>query len=725
MAPKRPKKKPMPAASVPRVRGTSRRVDHGNQGQPSRSSSSLISSEERPAQQESRLQQNCHASNNDRNTNQEFPQRNEEENQSRFQSESQRSRMRIRQALPQGFQAEGLNLDPGEQGRADAHTSSVNPLAPKTHTEGESPAVHTQNLVLRRRRPFEQHLPEPALTVVLPKQRAASMPSVNQQELSSMLATTEQYLSVLRLNQNMQVGRPAGISSTNPSRIASDGQISLRTNHCGNATSLPSIQTRDTSLPGNVDGKLPAVTKQLLAEAEARKRAYHERRLQAVRARQIYPGNGTLGRTIPNINAGASVIRGLSHQCGRVVKVTPRSFRPHRLMFRGPSNGYRSFGDLVQVDMPSPSLEHFSITKFSRTASEYGRTSAHQQCEPRFSVFQELLKRPELIITLAGHLRVQELLILYRICKPFHNIINQRYTTVILSQALRRAPESAKIFPFRCYSKLCIDDPGQRPHPIAQRAAVGHHRKVPSFRWLLMICFREMACHEIRMIMAEDGTPLPEQCESVMKKIWFVMDIPDSTRRIGTIQNREIFTDADIFFATLLFVKMDMRFTDPVTGSGRDGMRRMLLSQPSLSAFWKTLKRTALTSKMDAVKMFVRWKWQPPARLTGQPIFDIPAHEIGIMQFEGWGRTGSRVCLQRPDDIILKESIHRRLNLQAHYTDMFLWGYVNPRSLQDIPPIPERRNLERLEGMEELLVPDEDKRNKGIGKPVSERVVFI
>lgn len=636
------------------------------------------------------------------------------------------------EGIPESSQGPGGHMHQRQGKTRNAASGNLNCPVVEGFTQNLPIRTHSQVLLPSRPRTHEQRLPEPALTLALPKQRAAGMPSVNQQELLGLISTAEQYLAVLRLNQpaqNLQSARPltAPAPEPFPSRLSDDNHINHQKDVDTSVSSLPGLAPSGNSQFENSQ-RLPGITKQLLFEAEAKKKAYKKK----LRTSQVHAPHGAQvinTRTPPEYGsqpiARMSAIRGIPGVQGRVFKSTPRTVKPHRLKLRGPSNGYCSFGDLAQVDMPTSSLEHFSITRLSRTANEhYVRPRDYHQPELRFNIFQEFLKRPELVITLAGHLRVQELLILYRICKPFHSIVNQRFTTVVLSQAVRRAPESSRIFPFRCYSKLCIDDPGERPHPIAQRAAAGQHRKVPSFRWLLMVCFREMVSHEIRIIMAEDGTPLPEQCESVLKKIWFMMDIPDSLRRIGVVQNSDVFTDFDLFFATLLFVKMDMRFTDPVTGSGRDGMRRLLLSQPSLSTFWKALRRSALVNKMDAVKMFIRWKWQPPARLAGQTVFGIPPDEIGTLQYESWGRTGSRVRLQRPDEIILKESIRRGLGIQVHYTDMFMWGYVNPRTLQNMPPVPERRNLERLEGMEGLLIPRADRRDRSAGKPVSKMVEF-
>ncbi|KAK2743544.1 hypothetical protein FQN57_004841 [Myotisia sp. PD_48] len=407
---------------------------------------------------------------------------------------------------------------------------------------------------------------------------------------------------------------------------------------------------------------------------------------------------------------------------------TPRTVHKSRLLNRGHSNGYLSFGDLMQLDFSTSSIEHFSIMKKVRGAGCNQKPNCedipHQTSAPDFNVFQHMVKRPELVIIMAKHLRIQELLILYSISKPFHYAIRARMTSVVVAQASYRAKDSVQIFPFRCYNRLCIPDPAMRPHPVATKAQIGIPRQVPSLRWLLMVCYREMVCHEIMTIMAEDGCSMPKECELVLKKIWFLMDIPDNIRRIALVQNPDIFTDIDIFFATTIFVKMDMRFTDPITGSGKDGMRRLLLSQPGLTMYWKTLKRTALVAKLDVMKLYLRWRYDPRPNEVGQPLFGIPPNEIGITRFECWGKTGSRVELQRPDELLLKESIRRQLNLQQQYTDMFLWGYVNPRTLDNIPPVPERRPLERLEGMEAILVrPAERRREACIVKPISKQVV--
>lgn len=301
---------------------------------------------------------------------------------------------------------------------------------------------------------------------------------------------------------------------------------------------------------------------------------------------------------------------------------------------------------------------------------------------PRFNIFNAIIKHPELALTLAKHLRVKELIDLYAISRDFHNIVNTRFTTVILSQATQKAPDSARIFPFRCYQKLCVADPARNPHPNTAHAQAEENRTVPSFRWLIMILYRERIVREIMALLHQEGVGVPPNCALAIKKLWFLMDIPDNNRRIGTIQNKGLWSDEDLFFATLLFVKLDMRFTDPVTGSGRDGMRRLALAQPSFTLLWRILRRTALQTHFETLRAYVRWRYRPLPHEANCHIFGVAPRDVGALQYEGYGKTRSRVRLQRPDELVLKESLRRQLNMQEKYVDMFLWGYVNPNTIK-------------------------------------------
>ncbi|KAJ9258035.1 hypothetical protein DTO207G8_1812 [Paecilomyces variotii] len=331
-----------------------------------------------------------------------------------------------------------------------------------------------------------------------------------------------------------------------------------------------------------------------------------------------------------------------------------------------------------------------------------GHESDARTVNSDFNIFNAIMRHPELAFTLAKHLRVKELISLYAISRDFHNLMDTRFTTMVLTQATTKAPESANIFPFRCYQNLCIEDPARNPHPDLERAGLGVSRKVPSLRWLLMIFWRESVVMDIMRLMQRDGVGMPRDCIPAIKKLWFLMDIPDNARRIGIIQNSNLWSNADLFFASLFFVKLDMRFTDPLSGGGRDGMRRLVLAQPSFSLLWKLLRRTALQTHFETLKAYVRWKYRPLPHEADKTMFGVPPQEIGALQFEGYGKTGSKIRLQRVDELILKEGIRRRLSMHDRYMDMFLWGYVNPIMAQAAKEQRQQQNAE-TQGRANLL----------------------
>lgn len=303
---------------------------------------------------------------------------------------------------------------------------------------------------------------------------------------------------------------------------------------------------------------------------------------------------------------------------------------------------------------------------------------SHETIVNRFSIFEALLGHPELTFEVAKHLDVDDLVSLYAISKEFHNLANGRFTALILAQSLGKAAESSRTFQFKCYRNLCIYDPAARPNlEVASRS-----RHVPSFRWLRMILFREKVVDEIIACLVAEGHRLPKRASLVIKKIWFIMDIPDNVRRVGLIHNKVFWEDRDLYIATLFFVKLDMHLTDPVDGNGETRMRKMLFAQRSLSTLWKVLKREHMLTQYEMLQMFVRWKYRPARRHRGMSICGVPANEVGKGQLEGWGTGKAR--LLRPDDLIMREGIRRELDLHKRYLDMILWGYIDKRTFEDI-----------------------------------------
>ncbi|KAK5462524.1 hypothetical protein LTS15_002236 [Exophiala xenobiotica] len=327
--------------------------------------------------------------------------------------------------------------------------------------------------------------------------------------------------------------------------------------------------------------------------------------------------------------------------------------------------------------------------------------------DPNFNIFHGLLLYPELVFALASALPVRDLVSLYAISKDFHTIIDTRFTTVILSQALSKAPESARIFGFRSYASLCRDDPAARiPHPNAAQAALNIPRRIPSFRWLKMVLHREKVIHELVTVFAEDGIPLPFRCRLALKRLWFMLDIPDNARRIGYVHNHRLLTNLDIYFAACFFTKLDMRLNDPVAGEKRDGMRRLLMQQKSFTTILRVLKRDIWTTKLDVLREWVRQRYEPRADETATSIFGVPADKVGKGRLEYWGEQNAHQIgrvpkeLLRPDQLVVREAIRRGMPLAEHYVRFMLYGYVRPDTLTDYAPRKYGRRIEQIKNDE-------------------------
>ena len=226
-----------------------------------------------------------------------------------------------------------------------------------------------------------------------------------------------------------------------------------------------------------------------------------------------------------------------------------------------------------------------------------------------------------------------------------------------------------------------------------------------------MILYREKVVHEIVAIMAEDGVPLPSRCALALKRMWFILDIPDNARRIGYIHSNQLVTDLDLYFCMCFFVKLDMRFNDPVAQEVKHGLRKMALSQPSLSFLLKALKRQVLKNQYEVMKTWIRYKYSAAADEVGLPIFGIAANEVGRLKFEYWGkRTQEQLerevqLLLRPDQLVMREAIRRGMRFHKHFLRCLLYGYVRPDTMENYAP----RDLTRkIPGLEEEYEVDDD-----------------
>lgn len=309
--------------------------------------------------------------------------------------------------------------------------------------------------------------------------------------------------------------------------------------------------------------------------------------------------------------------------------------------------------------------------RVKKTVAFAGETSSDPSStaggKSKFNIFEAIIQHPHLVFHFAISLEIEDLISVYAISKDFHHIINTGLTMVIVAQAMLHAPTSAKVFPFRCYRGLCVSDPR-----VDMDESRGQSRLVPSFRWLRMVCWREQIAKKITHLMMEEGLYLPWECEEAIKKLWFLMDIPDNQRRLGTVQNTDLWTAADLFYAVMFLVRFDMRCTDPLSTQAQGGMRRLLMAQQSMSVLYRTLERTAMKDSYEVIQGFLRWKYEPHGN-GNQPIYGVPRSEIGKLQYEGYGAGGSQVKLQRPDELVLKECIRRDMDVWEVLLEIIVW----------------------------------------------------
>ncbi|EED17915.1 conserved hypothetical protein [Talaromyces stipitatus ATCC 10500] len=327
--------------------------------------------------------------------------------------------------------------------------------------------------------------------------------------------------------------------------------------------------------------------------------------------------------------------------------------------FGGPrinSTSKRVKRDTGESKKPTLSVEQLSMQSFKNNCRLDARRGT-----PQFNIFQAILQHAHIFFHFITCLDIDELVTLYAISKDLHNVVNTATTAIMLSQAMRYASDAATVFPFRCYRRLCNDD-----SRVELDQTRGQSRLIPSFRWLRMVRYREEVAQKIITMLNDEGLYLPGHCATIVKKVWFLMDIPDNQRRVAIIQNEDLWSASDLFYAIMLFMRIDMRCTDPLAKRAYGHMRRMLIAQPSMTMLCRVLERKFLINRVETVQTWLRWKYEPrnndPADFYGMPLA-----ELGLLQYEGYGKDGRHVKLLRPDDLILKECVRRGMDMEPAF----------------------------------------------------------
>ncbi|KAL4864190.1 hypothetical protein BDV12DRAFT_189116 [Aspergillus spectabilis] len=205
-----------------------------------------------------------------------------------------------------------------------------------------------------------------------------------------------------------------------------------------------------------------------------------------------------------------------------------------------------------------------------------------------------------------------------------------------------------------------------------------------------MIRYRERTVRKIIDTLCAANCGFPRRYKAAILKLWFIMDIPDTPRRIWTVQNKNLWTDLDLFMAIFFIVRIDM-FVKIQRKCASGGQRRLIMAQPSLTFCLDVVTGTAIRDNMEYLSALVRWRYNPrPEELaSGEPIFGVPISDIGSLQYEGYGSgrsTGRK--LRRPDDLILREAVRRKLKMNDMYRRIFLHSQPEKYNLCERPGIP-------------------------------------
>ncbi|RHZ54678.1 uncharacterized protein CDV56_103877 [Aspergillus thermomutatus] len=345
--------------------------------------------------------------------------------------------------------------------------------------------------------------------------------------------------------------------------------------------------------------------------------------------------------------------------------------QPH-IALQPPNDGHRpaSNGPDPRESSATPTAAAQSLT----SVAQHSRNESKNIRRNNYNMLRSFIYHPSMAFLAFDHLEIEDVINLHLTCKRFHQFVRSVLAIIVMRKAAQKAPESLRTFPFLCYYGLCdrwSAPPGLRLNDVTYI--------IPSVRWLKMILYREAVVKDIMERMADMGWKLPNRCATVVKKLWFLMDIPDNRRRTWTIRKKTLWTDNDLFLAAYFIVQLDMLFTDSRARKKQGSMRRLLMAQPSLALLWDVLRDAALTTHYETLKAYVRWQYTPPAHEAGLFVFGVPPNEVGSLQWEGYGRRARNVKFQRPDELVLREIKDRNLDMQRMYVDIILSDELEPK----------------------------------------------
>ena len=287
---------------------------------------------------------------------------------------------------------------------------------------------------------------------------------------------------------------------------------------------------------------------------------------------------------------------------------------------------------------------------------------------------------PQLALMVIDLLGVDDFINTATASKRFYLFVRGNPHTTITRVAFNHFPENARLYPYPCYRKYTLDV--RRAGPSSNQEQRNNTsdaiNKQPFLRWLKMLRFRENLIKELMDLFDKGGYTLTSRCSTVLKKIWFLMDIPDNRRRLSTVQNKLLWSDTELFHAVFILAQIESRFTGHKVGTPRQSLRRVVMAQKTPILLRNALKGTALRTPFEVLKEFMRWRYRPLPYEADMNLFGVPPGEVGRLQYEYYGAMGSRVRMYRPDELLLKECSRRQLDILHMYATAYLQGETDP-----------------------------------------------
>ncbi|PYI22875.1 hypothetical protein BO99DRAFT_467305 [Aspergillus violaceofuscus CBS 115571] len=335
-----------------------------------------------------------------------------------------------------------------------------------------------------------------------------------------------------------------------------------------------------------------------------------------------------------------------------------------------------------------------------------------------FDLLSALSAHPELTVMVTDLLHPEDILTLLSLSRPLHRTLHPNLPTITthhLQDLNTNHPANiSDTFPLICYPALYTTNPSNpNPHPH------------PKLSYLLMLTTRTTTINRILTTLLAANIFLPAGTALILRKLWFLMDVPDNHRREWTVRNRNLWSDLDLFLGVFFLVQVDA-FLEEVKGVAQfTVMRQLCLAQPSLVVLAEYLEEgrckrggtlgsggastAAGQEEKDGEKKgadgddgkdedmlgvkdaneghagpAVPEDPEPtePTTPTAAPTPTAPSssppteEDLGPLQYEYYGRknTPHEIKLLRPDQWIMRELLHRGLDLQKMYKLVFGGG---------------------------------------------------